>query len=55
MVSKRIVLITVVAILILYWLAPKVYIFFQIDTCLDSGGAYVYQKGICIHGPAITR
>ena len=48
MVRKKTVLIIIVAILTIYWLAPKLFVFFQIDSCLDSGGAFDYVAGTCI-------
>lgn len=49
--SKLIVRLIVVALalllLVLTW--PRVRLFFQVDSCLDSGGAWNYQHSKCEH------
>ena len=41
-------------IVIMSLLSFKLYIFFQIDHCLDKGGAWDYPKKICIFDDNLT-
>ncbi len=43
------VLVIVATVLALSWLSIELYVFLQVDICLDSGGAYDYEVDNCIH------
>jgi hypothetical protein len=45
--GRRLVILAALALALLILSWPRVRLFFQIDSCLDSGGAWNYEQSQC--------